>query len=59
VGRYLPQVGWALVDGVEHGDDLTWDAREAEQLYHLLEEELIRKRFPNPRRRKPRTGKES
>jgi len=38
---YRPEVGWALGDGREHGDDPAWDAREAEQLYHLLEEEVI------------------
>jgi len=38
---YSPEVGWALGDGREHGDDPAWDAREAEQLYHLLEEDVI------------------
>lgn len=38
---YRPEVGWALGDGREHGDDPAWDAREAEQLYRLLEEEVI------------------
>ena len=38
---YNPQVGWALGDGNEHGDDPAWDAREAEQLYHILENEVI------------------
>jgi starch phosphorylase len=38
---YRPEVGWALGDGHEHGDDRAWDAREAEQLYRLLEEEVI------------------
>ncbi|MHB8772782.1 MAG: alpha-glucan family phosphorylase [Syntrophales bacterium] len=38
---YRPEVGWALGDGREHGDDPTWDAREADQLYRLLEEEVI------------------
>ncbi len=38
---YTPQVGWALGDGQEHGDDPAWDAHEAEQLYRLLEEEVI------------------
>jgi starch phosphorylase len=38
---YRPEVGWALGDGLEHGEDPTWDAREAEQLYHLLEQEVI------------------
>ena len=38
---YRPEVGWALGDGREHNVDPTWDAREAEQLYRLLEEEVI------------------
>ncbi len=38
---YRPEVGWALGDGLEHGDDPDLDAREAEQLYRLLEEEVI------------------
>ena len=27
---YTPDVGWALGDGKEHGDDPAWDAIEAE-----------------------------
>jgi len=38
---YTPQVGWALGDGNEHGDDPAWDAWEAEQLYTILEQEVI------------------
>jgi starch phosphorylase len=38
---YRPEVGWALGDGREHGEDPAWDAYEAEQLYRLLEEEMI------------------
>jgi starch phosphorylase len=38
---YTPEVGWALGDGSEHGDDPAWDAAEAEQLYTLLEEQVI------------------
>jgi len=38
---YTPQVGWALGDGQEHGDDPAWDAHEAGQLYDLLEREVI------------------
>ena len=38
---YTQDVGWALGDGQEHGSDLTWDAKEAEQLYNLLEQEVI------------------
>jgi starch phosphorylase len=38
---YSPEVGWALGDGREHGDDPAWDAVEAEALYDLLEREVI------------------
>ena len=37
---YSPQVGWALGDGREHGDDPTWDAAEAAALYDILENEV-------------------
>jgi starch phosphorylase len=38
---YTPEVGWALGDGQEHGDDPAWDAVEAGALYDLLEREVI------------------
>jgi glycogen phosphorylase len=38
---YTPEVGWALGDGREHGEDPAWDAREADALYDLLEREVI------------------
>ena len=38
---YSPEVGWAIGDGQEHGDDPGWDAQEAETLYGLLEGEVI------------------
>ena len=38
---YSPEVGWALGDGEEHGEDAAWDAAEAEALYALLEREVI------------------
>jgi starch phosphorylase len=38
---YSPEVGWALGDGREHGDDPAWDAAEADSLYDLLEREVI------------------
>jgi starch phosphorylase len=38
---YTPEVGWALGDGLEHADDPTWDAVEADALYDLLEGEVI------------------
>jgi starch phosphorylase len=38
---YTPEVGWALGDGREHGDDPAWDTAEAEALYDLLERKVI------------------
>ncbi|MDO8567202.1 MAG: alpha-glucan family phosphorylase, partial [Dehalococcoidales bacterium] len=38
---YTPEVGWALGDGQEHGDEPAWDAVEAAALYDLLEREVI------------------
>ena len=38
---YTPDVGWALGDGKEHGDDPAWDAIEADALYALLEREVL------------------
>jgi starch phosphorylase len=38
---YTPEVGWALGDGKEHGDDPAWDAAEAQALYELLEQKVI------------------
>jgi starch phosphorylase len=38
---YTPEVGWALGDGREHGDDPAWDAVEADALYDRLEREVI------------------
>ena len=38
---YTPEVGWALGDGQEHGDDPAWDATEAAALYDRLEGEVI------------------
>jgi starch phosphorylase len=38
---WKPEVGWALGDGQEHGDDPAWDAAEADALYDLLEREVI------------------
>ena len=37
---YTPEVGWALGDGREHGEDPAWDAAEAEALYGLLEQQV-------------------
>jgi starch phosphorylase len=38
---YTPEVGWALGDGREHGEDPAWDAAEADALYNLLEREVV------------------
>jgi starch phosphorylase len=38
---YTPEVGWALGDLKEHGDDPAWDAAEAEALYDLLEKQVV------------------
>jgi starch phosphorylase len=38
---YTPEVGWALGDGQEHGDDPALDAAEAATLYERLEREVI------------------
>ncbi len=38
---YTPEVGWALGDGQEHGDDPAWDTAEAAALYDLLEGQVI------------------
>jgi starch phosphorylase len=38
---YQADVGWAVGDGQEHGDDPNWDRREAEELYRLLENDII------------------
>ncbi len=38
---YRPEVGWALGDCLEHGEDPGWDAAEAEALYGILENEVV------------------
>jgi starch phosphorylase len=38
---YAPDVGWALGDGREHSDIASWDALEADQLYRMLEDEVV------------------
>lgn len=38
---YRPELGWALGDGREHGDEADWDAQEANYLYQLLEKEVV------------------
>jgi starch phosphorylase len=38
---YMPDLGWAIGDGQEHGTDPGWDEAEAEMLYDRLEREVI------------------
>jgi starch phosphorylase len=38
---YSPNVGWAIGDGAEHGDDPGWDRLDAEALYAVLEGKVI------------------
>ncbi len=38
---YRPEIGWAIGDRQEHEKDPNWDVREAEQLFRLLEEQII------------------
>ena len=38
---YFPDVGWAIGDGKEHGEDPARDRAEANDLYNLLEYEVI------------------
>jgi len=38
---YSPEVGWSIGDGLEHGDDPSVDAKEAEELYDKLEHQII------------------
>jgi starch phosphorylase len=38
---YVDDVGWAIGDGRERGEDSQWDAAEADALYTKLEQEII------------------
>ncbi|NHN35777.1 glycosyltransferase family 1 protein [Pseudomaricurvus alcaniphilus] len=38
---YAPELGWAIGDGLEHADTAAWDTQEAEQLFQVLEAEVI------------------
>lgn len=38
---YSPDVGWAIGDRAEHGDDPNWDRMEAEQLYDVIEHQIV------------------
>jgi glycogen phosphorylase len=37
---YAPEVGWAIGDGKEHGEDPAWDEAEANELYDLIERQI-------------------
>jgi starch phosphorylase len=52
---YSTEVGWAIGDGREHGDDPFWDATEAESLYALLENEVIPKFYARDEHGLPRS----
>ena len=38
---FVPDLGWSLGDGKEHGGDPAWEAAEAGDLYDRLEQEVI------------------
>jgi glycogen phosphorylase len=38
---YCPEVGWAIGDKQDHGEDRNWDSIEAGQLYSILEHDII------------------
>jgi starch phosphorylase len=38
---YTPEVGWAIGDMQEHGEDARWDATEASALYTILEQQVV------------------
>jgi starch phosphorylase len=38
---YTPEIGWAIGDGKEHGEDSAWDTSEVESLYTLLEQQVV------------------
>ena len=38
---YTPEIGWAIGDGKEHGEDPAWDVSEVESLYTLLEQQIV------------------
>ncbi len=45
---FSPEVGWALGDGHEHGDDPGWDAAEADSLYATLENDVVPTFYDRP-----------
>ena len=53
---YSSEVGWAIGDGKEHGEDPAWDAQEAETVYTLLESEVIPEFYEQRKKVCPRSG---
>jgi glycogen phosphorylase len=51
---YLAEAGWALGDGAEHTDTAAWDEQEAQQLYRLLETEIVPSFYRRDERGLPR-----
>jgi starch phosphorylase len=51
---YTSEVGWALGDGHEHAEP-GWDAREAVQLYEILEQQVIPEFYDRDREGLPTT----
>jgi starch phosphorylase len=51
---YSAEVGWAIGDGKEHGEDPAWDAAEAEAMYTLLEHEVIPEFYERDEKAMPR-----
>jgi len=52
---YVPDLGWAIGDGKEHGTDAGWDKSEAEMLYSQLEREVIPEFYDRDATDTPRT----
>lgn len=50
---YTPEVGWALGDVKEHGNDPSWDRAEANRLYEILEEEVVPEFYTRDKRKIP------
>ena len=51
---YSPEVGWAIGDGREHGDDPGWDAVEANAIYTLIEQQIAPEFYARDERGIPR-----
>ncbi len=50
---YDPTVGWAIGDGAEHDADPAWDRLEADQLYEILEREVVPEFYERDKRGLP------